>query len=103
MGEDNMYPNDGSVFLPAEPADQKARREREESEAAGNHDTLEKIIERLDERIGFYGSVDSVEYDYTTNPEAFMHVFTANKMTKDNLQQERDALRQYIDTLDQIS
>lgn len=93
---DNLYPNDGQYFSPTEPKDQREAREAEENELFSALPLIKAMIGRLEERITFYGSVESVPDDVLVHPEEFMHVVAANKLVKQNLESEKDFLEDLV-------
>lgn len=93
--EDNVYPNDGRFYSPfAE--DTKVDSETKQAEV--NQDVLNKILERLDERIAFYDSVNSVPDEALTDPAKHMHYTASNKMTRNNLYMERNEIAILIES-----
>lgn len=71
--------------------------EQEESAVREARDVLVQIVNRLDERIAFYKSIDSIDDEITANPELLTHTITANKLTAANLTQERETIQALID------
>lgn len=90
--EDNAYPNDGRFFSPFAEVDVM---DSETKQAEANADVLKELVGYFDERIEFYGSVDSVSDESQKNPEVFMHIISSNKLTRNNLIQ----IRNYVSTL----
>jgi len=95
--DDNLYPRSSASLL-APPSEQTLEKEKEANQVQANAPVIRDIITRLDERIAFYSSIDSVPADSITNPDTFMHVVASNKLTRDNLQAEKDFLEELLNT-----
>lgn len=89
-------PYHSTKHLLAEPPAQVQERQKEAAQVQASAPILQEIITRLDERIAFYNSIDSVSVDVATNPEKFMHVIAANRLTRDNLMVEKTTLEELI-------
>lgn len=94
--EDNVYPNDGRFFSPFAEVDEK---DSETKQAEVAHDILVEILDHLDERIEFYGSVDSVSDTTMINPDEFMHTIAANKLTRNNLMGVRSRVATLVESV----
>ena len=92
--DNNLYPNDGQVY--AEPKDQIDEKNQEANEVLSALPLINEMLERFNQRIAFYSSVDSIPEEVQTKPDEFMHVATANKLVKDNLEQEKNYLEGLI-------
>lgn len=86
-----------SQFLPTEPVEQKNERAKQKAEVFSALPLLKAVIERFDDRIEFYSSVDSIPVELHAVPEQFMHAVAAAKATKDYLLAERDYLEELIE------
>lgn len=91
---DNLYPNDSTYLggVPKEPAEQDVERKKEKSRTLEALPILKEIIERLQLRIDFYGSVDAMPDELKTQPTKFMNRHTANELTRNNLRDEKEYL-----------
>lgn len=88
---DDMYPNDGEYFaIPAEPMEQQRDRAEEKSKVNANKKPIEEIIARLNDRIEYYNTIDSISTDVMTKPEEFMRQWEVNKQTQVNLIMEKE-------------
>lgn len=85
---DNVYP--GGSYYPSEPVSQVKERDEEVSKTLLAIPRLQEAVDYLDERIAFYGSLDSIDPGLLTMPNDFMHVVAGNKVAKANLEIERD-------------
>lgn len=94
MEEDNAYLNAGSIF---EPKARQHERDKERAEVIQALPKLREIIQRLDERIKFYKSVDSIPGEVMAEPDVFMHVVAANKVAVEILETEKSLLEGLID------
>lgn len=95
--DDDMYPAGGEYFLPREPVDQKKARKKEEAKILEKIEVLTDLIERLDQRIEFYGSVDSIPNEVKLDPTQFLNMHNANQMVRDSLRSEREYIQSLID------
>lgn len=96
MHNDNIYPGRGEPFVLTTPTKQKSDEEAKLQATLAQLPLLQETVDKFDERIAFYDSVNSVPDEVTTDPEAFMHVIAANKLTRDNLIAERDIILQRV-------
>jgi hypothetical protein len=92
---DNLYPRSGRYLL-AEPAEQAQERQKEAAQVSNSLPILQEIVTNLGERIAFYNSVDSVPQGVLTDPEKFMHIVAANRLTRDNLEAEKSRIEELI-------
>jgi hypothetical protein len=88
MDDDNLMPNDGAVFSLREPEQQSVDRKKEKAQTLEALPVLKDLLERLNERIAFYGSVDAIPDEVKTDPKQFLIVHNANELTRDNLRSE---------------
>lgn len=96
VDSDNLYPNNGEYFSLRAPRDQLVEAKQEEREAYSHVKLIKEMVGRLEGRVAFYASVDSVPDETLTNPEEFMHVIAANKLTRENLKRELEGLEVLI-------
>ena len=94
MDADFMPNKSGTFFTFAKKED----TEREELAVREARDVLVKILERLDERIAHYKSIDSIDDAILADPTLFSHTVAANKLTAANLLQEREVIQALIDS-----
>lgn len=87
---DDYYPNDGTHFAPTEPEEQVQERKEEEGKLREGARVLEDVIARLESRIQFYSSIDSIEVDLDEDPSTHQKRIEVAKMTKTNLLQEKE-------------
>lgn len=89
--EGNMYPTDGAMY--AQIPEDQVKEERDKTIGVISFaPLLKEICEHLAERVSFYQSVRSIPDDVLTNPEEFMHVVAANKLTAENLEKEKEKI-----------
>lgn len=81
---------ESSYWVVEEPQDQKTARLNEENKLRAGRAVIDDILKRLQERIDYYSSIDSVEVDAVTEPEEHLRIVIANKQTLFNLRNERD-------------
>lgn len=98
MQSDDVMPNDGSYFMPREPEEQVIARKKESAQTLESVAVLKDMISRLDDRIDFYGSVDSIPPAVKADPKRFLITFNANQLTRDCLRSERDWIQDLLDT-----
>lgn len=97
--EYNPYPLHGQPFMPTVPTAQQEAKEKAREDVLQQVPLLKKVVKRLDQKIAFYDSVNSVPDEVKTKPEEFMHIIAANKLTRDDLMQERSYIQAQIDKL----
>lgn len=99
----SLYPNDGRYFLPTEPNDQQKSRDSEANDVLSAIPVLNDILKRFEERIAFYGSVDSIEVDLEQDPATHQKLVEVGRLMKANLNQEKaiieDLIKEYVTTL----
>lgn len=91
MDNDNVYQPRGG-YIPTEPVEQVREHDEQVSRTLAAIPVLQDAVNNLAGRIAFYESVHSVPDETLTNPDEFMHVIAANKLTAMNLTTEREAL-----------
>lgn len=96
--DDDVMPNDGSYFSFREPVEQVVERKKERAKTLEYINTLQEIIDRLNERISFYESVKSIPDEVKLNPEELIRVLNANALTAENLTNEKVHLESLIST-----
>lgn len=97
--EYNPYPLNGQYFTPTIPTPQRQAKEQAREEVLSQVPLLRKVLKRLEQKIAFYDSVNSVPDVVKTKPEEFMHIIAANTLTRNNLQQERSYILAQIEKL----
>jgi hypothetical protein len=100
MNPDDLYPNDSAAFLLKEPPEQAREKKKEKAETLQSLSVLREVVARLDERIAFYTSIDSIPDSIKTDPEKFLIMHNSREMTRDSLREERDYIVQLIDSTD---
>lgn len=88
--DDDLMPNDGGVFALREPEQQAVERKKEKAHTLEALPILKDLLTRLEERIAFYGSVDSIADEVKTKPKQFLIVHNSNQLTRDNLRAEME-------------
>lgn len=86
-----------TYYQPFSNKEQKRKSKEEQVETEKNLDILQQILARLDERIALYQSLESIPEDTITKPELLAQTIHANKMTVENLKQERGVISDIID------
>lgn len=97
MEEDNVLPNDGSYFLPREPAEQIIDRKKERAKTLEALSVLNEIIAHFDERIAFRDSLSSITVDISKDPLLFQKVFEVSRLLKQALEEEKSLLEEKIE------
>jgi len=93
-----LYPNSGEFFGVPVNEEQKQEIKQDKAQAVQAKPVIKKALKYLDELIVFYGSIESISDDVLTNPNEFMHVVAANKLTKQSLVQVREYLNGLIES-----
>lgn len=97
MDSDNVYPNNGEYFIPREPQEMRVERQKEKAKVLEAKKLSEEILDRYDDRIAFYDSVDSIDASIRSNEEKFLRAWVVNREVKSILQAERDWLEGLIE------
>lgn len=85
-----------TFYQPINDREQVAQSKEERAEALKHYDGYSKIIERLDEAIAYYQSLDSITNDVIANPQLLAQTVHANRLTVDNLKNERSIIADII-------
>lgn len=88
----------GQLFA-EEPETQVKAKNQKRDDTLSQLPLLQEVIDRLDMRIAFYDSVDSIQVDIEADPSTFQKVHAANKLTRDNLREERNFIQSRIKSL----
>ncbi len=83
----DMYPHDPSFYADT-PIEQKIEEQKTKSKVKAGLAILEDIITRLESRIIFYDTLDSIPDEVIADPDEFRVTVAANKLTKRSLEQE---------------
>lgn len=95
--EDDVYPNDGTYFMPREPEDQDIARKQEKAKTLQGLSVLKEVVARLEARIEFFHSLDAIPAQEKTNPERFMTRHNANEMARNSLIEEKEFIEGLLD------
>lgn len=95
--EDNVMPNDGTYFTPAEPEEQAISRKKEKAHTLEALPILKDLLEHFDEQINFLGSVDAMPKSVKTDPVKFMNVHNANELARKVLTSEKEYIESLIE------
>lgn len=97
--DDNLYPND-SFYFPREPLDQRLDRKKERAEVLEGKKELIQVVQRLQEQIDFYKSVDAIPDGVRLDPQKFMTMHNAHTQVVEILRGEKeyleDLLKRYV-------
>lgn len=94
--EENLYPRSSQFYSPNEPKEQKEERDKEKEAVLASEPIIKAVIERLQGRIEFYSSVDSVPKELIGSPTDFMHQIAINKGMKAELLAEKEGLENML-------
>lgn len=76
---------ESSYFRTDEPTEQKQERNAEKAMVNGGRDLLLNLLERWDEKVEFYDSIDSIPPEVRADEKKFMLTVSVNDLTKKNL------------------
>lgn len=96
--DEDLYPNDSSYWLPTEPKELKIERAKEQAQTLEAISVLETLVDRMNQRIDYYATVDSIPDEVKTDPVAFMNMHNANELVRNNLRNEKEYIESLIDT-----
>jgi hypothetical protein len=94
--DEDLYPNDSSYWLPTEPVEQELERKNEQAKTLEAVNVLQDVVERLNTRIAYYASVDSIPDEVKLDPVAFMTMHNTNQLVRDNLRIEKENIEDLI-------
>lgn len=99
--EDNLYPRSTEYFVPnADMDEQREKAKKEENAAVAKElNKLQQIIDRWNERIDFYKSVDAIPEGAIADKEQLATYMLAHKEVVRILREERSALESIIDPI----
>lgn len=84
MDNDNVYPSDGGAFFGA-PAETDQRVEQEVADVLAQVPLLKAHVDYLNQKIAFYGDIDSIAVDLDKDPEGHRRQVAVNKLLKGEL------------------
>lgn len=99
--EDNLYPRSTEYFVPNADMDEQREKAKEEENAAVAKELnkLQQIVDRWNERIDFYKSVDAIPEGAIADKEQLATYMLAHKEVVRILREERSALESIIDPI----
>ena len=95
--EDNLYPRSTEYFVPNADMDEQREKAKQAEEESAKKDLnkLQQIIDRWNERIDFYKSVDAIPNEAVTDKQLSTYML-AHKEVVRILRQERSELENII-------
>nr|DAK91904.1 MAG TPA: hypothetical protein [Caudoviricetes sp.] len=99
--EDNLYPRSTEYFVPNADMDEQREKAKKEENAvvAKELNKLQQIVDRWNERIDFYKSVDAIPEKAITDKEQLAIYMLAHKEVVRILREERSVLESIIDPI----
>ena len=99
--EDNLYPRSTEYFVPNADMDEQREKAKQAEEEAAKKDLnkLQQIVDRWNERIDFYKSVDAIPEGAIADKEQLAIYMLAHKEVVRILREERSALESVIDPI----
>lgn len=94
--DDDLYPNDGSYFLPREPKEQKIARRKEQAQTLESISVLEDLVKSLDAKIDFYENITSIPDEVRLNPSEFLIMHNTHTLMAKNLRAEKENIEELI-------
>lgn len=88
----DMYPHDSTYYKLDTPEDQKVADRKTEGKVRAGLEIIEDIIKHFEERIAFYDTITAIPDEVIANPDELMVYVAGNKLTKQNLTQEKEWL-----------
>lgn len=98
---DNLYPTSSEYFAPEEPEEQVKEREAQEASVVREMKIIGEVIERFNEGIAFYKSIDSIPDDVLLNPAETAQTILGNKKAVAVLQIEKERLVSLIESIEE--
>lgn len=98
--EDNLYPRSTEYFVPnADMDEQREKAKKEENAAVAKElNKLQQIIDRWNERIDYYKSLDAIPNEAVTDKQLSTYML-AHKEVVRILREERSVLESIIDPI----
>lgn len=98
--EDNLYPRSTEYFVPnADMDEQREKAKKEENAAVAKElNKLQQIIDRWNERIDYYKSLDAIPNEAVTDKQLSTYML-AHKEVVRILREERSALESIINPI----
>ena len=96
---DDMGNTGTDYFSIQEPADKVLERRAQQNKLQAGKALLDDVIKRLEERITFYDSLDSIDIDIETSPEAHKTEVITGQKTKLNLIIEKEYFQALRDSI----
>ena len=99
--EDNLYPRSTEYFVPNADMDEQREKAKQAEEEAAKKDLhkLQQIVDRWNERIDFYKSIDAIPEGAIADKEHLATYMLAHKEVVRILREERSALESIIDPI----
>lgn len=99
--EDNLYPRSTEYFVPNADMDEQREKAKQAEEEATKNDLhkLQQIVDRWNERIDFYKSVDAIPEGAIADKEQLATYMLAHKEVVRILREERSVLESVIDPI----
>jgi hypothetical protein len=97
MESEDLYPSDGTYFVPTEPKEQVIARKKEKAETLQVKAELERIIRHFEERIAYRDTLDSINVSAVNEPELHLRACVTNDMLKMALSEEKQLLEELLD------
>lgn len=91
-------PYRSTAHILSRPVEQRLAEEKESTQVTAALPALQGVVDRLNERIAYYGDVDSNKSDVETQPEVHQRITLLNKGMKAELIMERNNIQELIDT-----
>ena len=98
--EDNLYPRSTEYFVPNADMDEQREKAKEEEDAAVAKELnkLQQIVDRWNERIDYYKSLDAIPNEAVTDKQLSTYML-AHKEVVRILREERSVLESIIDPI----
>ena len=98
--EDNLYPRSTEYFVPNADMDEQREKAKEEENAAVAKELnkLQQIVDRWNERIDYYKSLDAIPNEAVTDKQLSTYML-AHKEVVRILREERSVLESIIDPI----
>lgn len=92
---DDTPPIQGA-WRPVEPVAQQLEKLKTDAQVVKALPLIQDILDRFNEKVEFFKSVESIPEDVLTLPDEFMHIVAANKLVASMLQAELNYLEDLV-------
>lgn len=96
--DDDLLPNDGSLFDPmAEPVEQAVERKKEKAKTLEALPIINEVIQHFQERIDYQDKLSSIQVDISADPALHQKAFEVKRLLRKALAEEKQLLEDLLE------